>query len=129
MCSSPSLAHRYGEEEWLEKEGCQRITQKSCNLTMETSNVTELYYARVTATDGAGRSATKMTNRFSSLQHSEWGPLVARDAGGRMAFSPLEWVERPEGLCLSGPVKDVAFREDAPDWTASPVWSSIFLHL
>ena len=113
----------------MEKEGCQRITRKSCNLTVETSNLTELYYARVTAIDGAGRSATKMTNRFSPLQDSEWGPLVAQDAGGRMAFSPLEWVERPEGLCLSGPVKDVAFREDAPDWTASPVWSSIFLHL
>uniref|UniRef100_A0A8B9WS27 Interleukin 22 receptor subunit alpha 1 n=1 Tax=Bos mutus grunniens TaxID=30521 RepID=A0A8B9WS27_BOSMU len=65
---------RYGEEEWLEKEGCQRITQKSCNLTMETSNLTELYYARVTATDGAGRSATKMTNRFSSLQHTSIKP-------------------------------------------------------
>ena len=52
-----------------------------------------------------------------------------KHAGGRVAFSPLEWVERPEGLCLSGPVKDVAFKEDTPDWTASPVWFSIFLHL
>ncbi|KAI4589375.1 hypothetical protein MJG53_020399 [Ovis ammon polii x Ovis aries] len=64
----------YGEGEWLEKEGCQRITWKSCNLTVETSNLTELYYARVTAIDGAGRSATKMTNRFSPLQDTNIKP-------------------------------------------------------
>lgn len=60
----------YGEREWLAKEGCQRITRKSCNLTLETGNLTELYYARVTAIDPGGRSATKMTDRFSSLQHT-----------------------------------------------------------
>ena len=65
----------------MEKEGCQRITQKSCNLTMETGNLTELYYARVTATDGAGRSATKMTDRFNSLQHSEWGDFHCTGSG------------------------------------------------
>lgn len=65
----------------MEKEGCQRITRKSCNLTVETGNLTELYYARVTATDGTGRSATKMTDRFNSLQHSEWGTFVAQDLG------------------------------------------------
>uniref|UniRef100_A0A8C6D4C8 Interleukin-22 receptor subunit alpha-1 n=1 Tax=Moschus moschiferus TaxID=68415 RepID=A0A8C6D4C8_MOSMO len=64
----------YGEGEWLEKKGCQRITRKSCNLTVETGNLTELYYARVTATDGAGRSATKMTDRFSPLQHTSIKP-------------------------------------------------------
>lgn len=66
----PSLACRYGEAEWLAKKGCQRITRKFCNLTMETGSLTELYYARVTATGAGGRSATKMTDRFSSLQHS-----------------------------------------------------------
>ncbi|XP_002913326.1 interleukin-22 receptor subunit alpha-1 isoform X1 [Ailuropoda melanoleuca] len=65
---------RYGEREWLAKEGCQRVTRKSCNLTAETGNVTELYYARVTATSVGGRSATKMTDRFSSLQHTTIKP-------------------------------------------------------
>ncbi|XP_059936840.1 interleukin-22 receptor subunit alpha-1 [Mesoplodon densirostris] len=60
----------YGETEWQAKEGCQRITRKSCNLTKETGNLTDLYYARVTAIDAGGRSATKMTDRFSSLQHT-----------------------------------------------------------
>ncbi|XP_006196839.1 interleukin-22 receptor subunit alpha-1 [Vicugna pacos] len=60
----------YGEGEWLAKEGCQRITRKSCNLTMETGNLTEFYYAQVTAIDREGQSATKMTDRFNSLQHT-----------------------------------------------------------
>ncbi|XP_059998748.1 interleukin-22 receptor subunit alpha-1 isoform X2 [Lagenorhynchus albirostris] len=60
----------YGETEWQAKEGCQRITRKSCNLTMETGNLTDFYYARVTAIDAGGQSATKMTDRFSSLQHT-----------------------------------------------------------
>lgn len=71
VCSGPSLAYRYGEVEWLVKKGCQQITRKSCNLTVETGNLTEQYYARVTAISAGGRSATKMTDRFSSLQHSE----------------------------------------------------------
>ncbi|XP_045046912.2 interleukin-22 receptor subunit alpha-1 isoform X2 [Desmodus rotundus] len=64
----------YGEIEWLVKKGCQRITRKSCNLTMETGSLMELYYARVTATSAGGRSATKMTDRFSSLQHTTIKP-------------------------------------------------------
>ena len=67
------------------KEGCQRITRKSCNLTVETGKLTDLYYARVTAIDAGGRSATKMTDRFSSLQHSECQPLIARGAGREKA--------------------------------------------
>ncbi|XP_077826001.1 interleukin-22 receptor subunit alpha-1 isoform X1 [Macaca mulatta] len=59
----------YGERDWVAKKGCQRITRKSCNLTVETGNHTELYYARVTAVSAGGRSATKMTDRFNSLQH------------------------------------------------------------
>ncbi|XP_077755253.1 interleukin-22 receptor subunit alpha-1 isoform X1 [Canis aureus] len=64
----------YGKKEWLAKEGCQRITQKSCNLTTETGNHTEHYYARVTAVSAGGRSATKMTDRFSSMQQTTIKP-------------------------------------------------------
>ncbi|XP_055466975.1 interleukin-22 receptor subunit alpha-1 [Psammomys obesus] len=60
---------RYGEKAWLAKAGCQRITQKSCNLTMETRNHTEFYYAKVTAFSPGGPPVTKMTDRFSSWQH------------------------------------------------------------
>ncbi|XP_047729322.1 interleukin-22 receptor subunit alpha-1 isoform X1 [Prionailurus viverrinus] len=65
---------KYGEREWLAKEGCQRITRKSCNLTLETGNPMEHYYARVTAISAGGSSATKMTDRFSSLYHTTIKP-------------------------------------------------------
>ncbi|XP_053431083.1 interleukin-22 receptor subunit alpha-1 isoform X1 [Nycticebus coucang] len=64
----------YGESEWLAKEGCQNITRKSCNLTVETGNPTEYYYARVTAVSPGGRSATKMSDRFGSKQHTTIKP-------------------------------------------------------
>ncbi|XP_029409644.1 interleukin-22 receptor subunit alpha-1 isoform X2 [Nannospalax galili] len=65
---------RYGETEWLAKEGCQRTTQKSCNLTMETSNLTELYYAMVTAFSPGSLLDSKRSDRFSSLQHTTIKP-------------------------------------------------------
>ncbi|KAM6173071.1 interleukin-22 receptor subunit alpha-1 [Erethizon dorsatum] len=64
----------YGEPQWLAKADCQQITRKSCNLTVETGNLTELYYARVTAVSSGGWSATKMTERFNSLQHTTIKP-------------------------------------------------------
>lgn len=65
---------KYGEKEWLAKAGCQRITQKFCNLTVETRNHTEFYYAKVTAVSSGGPPVTKMTDRFSSLQHTTIRP-------------------------------------------------------
>nr|XP_009513438.1 PREDICTED: interleukin-22 receptor subunit alpha-1 [Phalacrocorax carbo] len=41
---------QYGEKSWLNKRECQSITQPFCNLTRETENFTEPYYARVRAT-------------------------------------------------------------------------------
>ncbi|KAM4656790.1 interleukin-22 receptor subunit alpha-1 [Amazona ochrocephala] len=41
---------QYGEKSWLNKPECQSITQPFCNLTRETENFTEHYYARVRAT-------------------------------------------------------------------------------
>ncbi|NXT01494.1 I22R1 protein, partial [Jacana jacana] len=38
---------QYGEKYWFNKTECQSITQYSCNLTRETENLTEHYYARV----------------------------------------------------------------------------------
>ncbi|CAH7438360.1 interleukin-22 receptor subunit alpha-1 [Phodopus roborovskii] len=65
---------RYGEKEWLAKAGCQRTTQKYCNLTMETGNLTELYYAQVTAVSPGRKHDSKKTDRFSSLQHTTIKP-------------------------------------------------------
>ncbi|XP_014804122.1 PREDICTED: interleukin-22 receptor subunit alpha-1 [Calidris pugnax] len=41
---------QYGEKSWLNKPECQSITQPFCNLSRETENFTEHYYARVRAT-------------------------------------------------------------------------------
>ncbi|XP_010299249.1 interleukin-22 receptor subunit alpha-1 isoform X1 [Balearica regulorum gibbericeps] len=40
---------QYGEKVWLNKRECQSITQPFCNLTRETENFMEHYYARVRA--------------------------------------------------------------------------------
>ncbi|NWS11871.1 I22R1 protein, partial [Pachyramphus minor] len=40
---------QYGEKSWLPKAECQSTSQHSCNLTRETENFTEHYYARVRA--------------------------------------------------------------------------------
>ncbi|XP_004603502.1 interleukin-22 receptor subunit alpha-1 [Sorex araneus] len=60
----------YGGSAWLAKKGCQRITQKSCNLTVEINNVTDEYYAQVTALNTGSQTATKMTDRFNLRQHT-----------------------------------------------------------
>lgn len=70
-CAGHSLAPRYGETQWLAKEGCQEITRKSCNLTMETGDLNEFYYARVTAISAEGLPSTKVTERFNPLRHSK----------------------------------------------------------
>ncbi|XP_010080599.1 PREDICTED: interleukin-22 receptor subunit alpha-1 [Pterocles gutturalis] len=41
---------QYGEKVWLNKHECQSITRPFCNLTHETENFAEHYYARVRAT-------------------------------------------------------------------------------
>ncbi|KAM9268197.1 interleukin-22 receptor subunit alpha-1 [Morus bassanus] len=41
---------QYGDKSWLNKRECQSITQPFCNLTRETENFMEHYYARVRAT-------------------------------------------------------------------------------
>ncbi|XP_017936821.1 interleukin-22 receptor subunit alpha-1 [Manacus vitellinus] len=48
---------QYGEKSWLPKAECQSITQHFCNLTGETENFTEHYYARVRATGWSGCSS------------------------------------------------------------------------
>ncbi|XP_014461186.1 interleukin-22 receptor subunit alpha-1 isoform X2 [Alligator mississippiensis] len=40
---------QYGETEWLNKTECQNISQPFCNLSHETENYIEPYYARVQA--------------------------------------------------------------------------------
>ncbi|KAL1776908.1 Interleukin-22 receptor subunit alpha-1 [Sigmodon hispidus] len=77
--SSPDTVYsveykRYGVKEWTPKAGCQQTTHKSCNLTMETANLTEFYYAKVMAKSPGRRPVNKTTDRFSSLLHTTIKP-------------------------------------------------------
>ncbi|XP_069893089.1 interleukin-22 receptor subunit alpha-1 isoform X2 [Dipodomys merriami] len=80
----------YGESMWLAKKGCQGITRKSCNLTMETGNLTELYYAKVTAVRPGGQPATKISERFSSLQHMVelWAWVLSLSSSAQATIKP-----------------------------------------
>ncbi|XP_007934066.1 interleukin-22 receptor subunit alpha-1 [Orycteropus afer afer] len=64
----------YGESKWLAKEGCQHVTRKSCNLTTETGNLNEFYYARVTAMSARGQTATMISHRFGLMQDTTIKP-------------------------------------------------------
>ncbi|KAJ7400058.1 interleukin-22 receptor subunit alpha-1 [Pitangus sulphuratus] len=48
---------QYGEKSWLPKAECQGISQRSCDLTRETENFAEHFYARVRAAGGPGCSS------------------------------------------------------------------------
>ncbi|XP_036991816.2 interleukin-22 receptor subunit alpha-1 [Artibeus jamaicensis] len=109
----------YGQTAWLAKKGCQRITRKSCNLTAETGSLMELYYARVTATSAGGQSATKMTDRFSSLQHTTIKPpdvtCVPKVRSIRMIVHPTCTPLRSEDghrLTLEDIFRDLFYRLD-----------------
>ncbi|XP_015738819.1 interleukin-22 receptor subunit alpha-1 isoform X1 [Coturnix japonica] len=55
---------QYGEKAWLNKRECQSITQPFCNLTHETENFTEHYYARVRAVSRRCSSNWVCSERF-----------------------------------------------------------------
>ncbi|XP_069335648.1 interleukin-22 receptor subunit alpha-1 [Eulemur rufifrons] len=108
----------YGEREWLAKQGCQRITRKSCNLTAETSNLNELYYARVTAVSSGGRSATRMTDRFSPRQHTTIKPP---DVTCIPKVRSIQMIVHPNPT--------PAHKGDGHQLTLEDIFSDLFYHL
>ncbi|KAI4812675.1 hypothetical protein KUCAC02_024043 [Chaenocephalus aceratus] len=56
----------YGELDWLDVDGCQRIQKPQCDLSALTSDLREWYYARVHASSPpASKSAWTLSPRFS----------------------------------------------------------------
>lgn len=96
--SLPAFTYRYGETEWLAKAGCQRTKQKSCNLTVETGNFTEFYYANVSVVSSGVQITSKRSERFNSLQHSKGVGVPAHFRKGR--GWPHIWGEGSEGRVL-----------------------------
>ncbi|XP_038655374.1 interleukin-20 receptor subunit alpha-like [Scyliorhinus canicula] len=55
----------YGEKDWRNKEECQNITITQCDLSNETADYEEHYYARVRAVSGTGFSDWNKSGRFN----------------------------------------------------------------
>ncbi|XP_065506571.1 interleukin-22 receptor subunit alpha-1 [Caloenas nicobarica] len=64
---------QYGEKSWLNKQECQSITQRFCNLTRETENFTEHYYARVRARGDGCSSSWVRSERFEPRKETVIG--------------------------------------------------------
>lgn len=70
-----SLPFSYGEPQWLDAPGCQRIHKTRCDLSAVTSDPREWYYARVHAScRPSGKTAWALSPRFSPRWDSECLP-------------------------------------------------------
>ncbi|XP_068935330.1 interleukin-22 receptor subunit alpha-1 isoform X2 [Petaurus breviceps papuanus] len=71
LSSSPlGLPYRYGERKWKPKAECQNITQTSCNMTYETRDTEEQYFAKVMAFSQVHGDIMewRQTTRFSACR-------------------------------------------------------------
>ncbi|XP_042295149.1 interleukin-22 receptor subunit alpha-1 isoform X2 [Sceloporus undulatus] len=68
---------KYGDK-WKEKSECQNITRRFCNLTRETGNFSQQFYARVRAfIPNCCTSEWAMSSRFTPQKHTIIGsPMV-----------------------------------------------------
>ncbi|XP_036270985.1 interleukin-22 receptor subunit alpha-2 [Pipistrellus kuhlii] len=64
----------YGQIQWKNKEDCWGIQELFCDLTNETSDVREAYYARVRTAVAGTHSAWTMTRRFIPWWETKIGP-------------------------------------------------------
>lgn len=69
LFASPLSFCSYGNE-WKEKQECQNITAPSCDLTAETTDITELYHGRVAANGGK----PVLSPRFCPMRDSKSVP-------------------------------------------------------
>ncbi|KAM8860113.1 interleukin-22 receptor subunit alpha-2 isoform 2-T2 [Spinachia spinachia] len=69
----------YGEPQWLDAPGCQRIQRTHCDLSAVTSDLREWYYARVHASSQpSSTSAWTLSPRFSPRWDTEISAPVLR---------------------------------------------------
>ncbi|XP_053317010.1 interleukin-20 receptor subunit alpha [Spea bombifrons] len=82
MWSAPNISGKvrysvqyriYGEESWKDKLDCTKIKTTSCDLSDETSNSQEDYYAKVIMHQNGCSSSTE-TDRFNPLAQTIIGP-------------------------------------------------------
>ncbi|KAF3841915.1 hypothetical protein F7725_023866 [Dissostichus mawsoni] len=69
----------YGDPDWLDVDGCQRIQKPQCDLSALTSDLREWYYARVHASSPpASKSAWTLSPRFSPRSDTKISSPVLR---------------------------------------------------
>ncbi|KAL2083711.1 hypothetical protein ACEWY4_021484 [Coilia grayii] len=64
----------YGEKQWRNVRHCQNINQLQCDLSRETSDPREWYYARVQASTNGIQSEWAMSSRFHPQWESSFSP-------------------------------------------------------
>ncbi|XP_078069795.1 interleukin-20 receptor subunit alpha-like [Mustelus asterias] len=86
----------YGEKDWKNKKECQNITRTCCDLSNETADYEEHYYARVRAVSGAGSSDWNRSGRFNpKVETNISSPKVTVETGvGSISITltaPKKW--------------------------------------
>ncbi|GCC27868.1 hypothetical protein chiPu_0006294 [Chiloscyllium punctatum] len=72
----------YGEKDWKNKKECQNITRTYCDVSNETADSEEYYYARVRAISRAGFSDWNKSGRFNpKVETNISSPKVEVKAG------------------------------------------------
>ncbi|KAJ7984913.1 hypothetical protein DPEC_G00359690 [Dallia pectoralis] len=68
----------YGEKHWTNAENCQGIRRLLCDLSLETSDPREWYYARVLAARSGLQSPWVLTRRFNPKWETSVSPPVVK---------------------------------------------------
>uniref|UniRef100_UPI00398E84EF interleukin-20 receptor subunit alpha-like n=1 Tax=Pristiophorus japonicus TaxID=55135 RepID=UPI00398E84EF len=96
----------YGENDWKNKKECLNITKTYCDLSNETADYEEYYYARVRAVSGAGFSDWKRSGRFNPKVETNISfPKVKVEAGvcsiSITLTAPKKWKNNNEARAIS----------------------------
>ncbi|XP_067882155.1 interleukin-20 receptor subunit alpha-like [Heterodontus francisci] len=96
----------YGEKDWKNKKECQNITRTQCDLSNETADYEEYYYARVKAVSGAGFSDWTKSERFNPKVETNISSPKVKVEAGVCAISitltpPKKWKNSNEARAIS----------------------------
>ncbi|XP_048452704.1 interleukin-20 receptor subunit alpha-like [Rhincodon typus] len=96
----------YGEKDWKNKKECQNITRAYCDLSNETADSEEYYYARVRAISRAGFSDWNKSGRFNpKVETTISSPKVEVKAGvcsiSITLTAPKKWKTNNEAEAIS----------------------------
>ncbi|XP_041043169.1 interleukin-20 receptor subunit alpha-like isoform X1 [Carcharodon carcharias] len=96
----------YGEKNWKNKKECQNVTRTHCDLSNETADYEEYYYARVRAVSSAGFSDWNKSGRFNpKVETNISSPKITVETGvGSINITltaPKKWMTNNEARAIS----------------------------